>query len=153
MAEFKLWWLSLPEHANIPDGVVITRNHEEEADRMWAEYGSKAEEMKVGLHDLTPPTLKDVIVAHLLVHDNFHGMHKIDDTDGRVRLLRESTLQYMSSPGSIPVVRLPEDTYEHNAAFKMGDAAPRLYYILRWLQLPDQPIARSQRELVSVGVR
>lgn len=153
MVELKLWYLSLPKHVNLPDGISYSGVRDQQAELIWREHGTKAEGMKPGLHDLTPPNFRDTISANLLVHANFHGIHKIDQSKGSDRLLREPTLRYMSAPDGIALVRLPEDTHVYNVALSVGDNGPRLYYMLRWLQSPTQPSSYSQSELVGAGAR
>lgn len=152
MVELRLWHLSLHKHAGIPDGIQVSDGTVQEADRIWEIYGQNAEEMIAGTHDLTPPRLMGVVATNLLVHDNHHGMHKIDLSSGRAGLLWEPPLKYSSSPGKLLWLRLPEDTHIHNTAFTIDDAPPRLYYILRWCQNPTQITDNPKRELVGAGV-
>ena len=126
----RLWWLSLPKHANLPNGVPY---NQKAADIMWGEFGSDAEEMKPGSHDLTPPTLRGLISTRLLVQGNFHGIHKI------------------RQPNGILIIRLPENTRQFNLYFSVDDAPARLYYMLRWFQSPTQEIEHYQTERETVG--
>lgn len=154
MVEVRLWYLSLPKHADMPDGMQAEITDNQTIVEMWKKYAQKAEQMNRGLHDLTPPTLRDDILASLLVHDNFHGIHKLDQKIGaRAILERESTLKYMTETDTSLVVRIPEDLHAYNVFITRPGDFPRLYYMLRWLQSPTQDIVSHQRELVGAGIR
>ncbi len=156
MVEHRLWYLSLSKHAGLPDGVDV-KGPEQSPNKLWERFAAQAEKMEVGTHDLTPPTLVGKLSAFLLVHANFHGIHKVDDSSGRAKFERESALRFMTSsagPGirGHTVVRLPEDTPMINVSFSVNGAPSRLYYMLRWLESPLQDIRVLQREFVGARV-
>ncbi len=153
MVELRLWYLSLPKHASMPDGVEVGITEEKTVIETWKKYAKAAEQMNRGLHDLTPPAFRDALLTSLLVHDNFHGIHKVDQLNGaRAILEKESTLKYMTSTDTSTIVRIPEDLHAYNVFITRPGDSPRLYYMLRWLQSPTQDIVSYQRELVGAGV-
>ncbi len=107
--------------------------------------------MKPGLHELTPPTLGSIITANLLVHDDFTGAHKIDYSNGKLRLHREPTHKYMSVDDGIDLVMIPEQERRHDVAFFSVEGPIVLYYMLRWVVSPGLNVSLHQRELVGAG--
>lgn len=151
MAEERIWHLSLPKHANMSDGIPFDNNHNE-AEDIWRQYASQAEQMRPGKHLLTPPRFSAILSTELMVwKDNFHGLHKIDDPGLRIRLSGNSLVKYMSDTRG-KIVMIPEGMNALNVAV-VSEETTRLYYMLRWLVSPTQNTGSAREELIGAGAR
>lgn len=153
MAEHKIVWLGLPQHTDLKHGVPVFADLSIVGEEIWDKHQLSAVELEPSdePEPITPPGLAYALTSKLRVLPSGDAVERME-THGQIYIEKQNGFKATTNQPGLTVIRYPQDLAVHYGAFTLPGETPRLYYIVRQLEVAGLNTSLNQRELVGVGV-